>query len=1451
MKVNILIVSQTLALHQYQCLFVNSASSKFKENIYDVLDELTEFITAVGLSTEYIITILGQLGREVLRAVKKLARTREIKIIIIEEPAEEDPSEDCSFVRDLTNEAKKQLFEQHNLKLFGTTIALNNIVRETDSLSLLFNVLEKYDDTDVRENYNFNLQNFEKIKSWYIPRSFVPYSEENREAEQYLTENEITASLLKSVLPLKDEACNLPDDLKCEDNVKVHIFLDEAGYGKSTYFTWLASAISNDNSSMFIVRMNALQYSSDFFYLQALDPKTIHDTEVVRILYRLLHLTLFVCNIHNRAVADFDKEREKADRTAKLLTFSDGKIILDETNPDVSKLPLQELLELRLFQNKFNENKFICLLDGFDEIVPHYKDFVMKYFARLSNFEGIRNLYISTRPYNFREELKQTFSVGKLWRLEPFSQRDRILFLNNYVEHELEGYKKSNEDHKISILEKMYTLTTYSIQEFKIIPLFLHMAAKLSLSKIKIHLNAQKQTTVFKLLVDTKFDQLQVISNFVEEKLRILNHEKAGTIQSTAKYPVQIMKNEEVNKQTKRRHNILGMLVIFNIGVITRLLSDQEQQEAIEFMQDVARSNEKTGIIQDVCDNIPRFTHRIFAEYFTACWLYENRKIIENKSFFRSRSYWTTELHRVRDFHNRMILSDSKGCDIHMAVINQSEHQVRELLSANFSAASVEDAVGRLPLHLAMIYPSRAIENFLISKTPIQSINLQDKLLHWTALDYAFAMRSDTSIKNLLFAGVTVNGDTLLQQIVSNNLKDLMLNAHDYGKWLSNHESYKMVVIKLHLDLIKNLATEKQIDIFSTHKDLDSLTVVEFCVKYNMVGVFKQLMTQIEIREKILADQSQHLLQMAIDSNASEIETYLASQCNMPLLQTNNSAELIAALKSTIKLNQMIPFKIIFQQLCHQLNITVIKDVKIVEDIHDPSNNNIASLDKVDYPKVCCVRSSNNVRLSLPEYDEKDILHKGYLVEALLARAVHEGHIQIVKYIVQKNNMVITNRLIVMVMRLLPKGYTVCHEKSMSAFIYLLDKTTDRNATDDEGRSLLHMTAQNGCFFMLHCMIAKGCDPAEVNTRNGWNVFHYVAFNQDEDRSDNILEFLLKYCGMDWFHHLDTLVDSDKIKTSNNESINTTMNPKNGKNNKLNKNRHALLAMFAIFRKDDLTSLLSDEELQEAIRCMQDVAQGNEKSDIIKGVKGYNPEFTLRIFAEYFAASWIYSNKHRMKSQSFFRSWKYWNGTVQRTRSLFNHMIVRDSEGCDIHMAVINESVQQVRALVSKKKFSSTLVKDSVGRLPLHLAVIGRSKAIKDRLIKNTPLPSINAKDELFEWSALDYAFASGYGITTTDLLTAGAAVNRDTLFQQIISNDIRDLLSNAHNYGKWLHGREKTKKIANQLHIQLVEYLLNEKHLDVFSLREELDTLTILEFCTKHNMVSIVKLLMNQTEHQ
>ena len=77
-----------------------------------------------------------------------------------------------------------------------------------------------------------------------------------------------------------------------------------------------------------------------------------------------------------------------------------------------------------------------------------------------------------------------------------------------------------------------------------------------------------------------------------------------------------------------------------------------------------------------------------------------------------------------------------------------------------------------------------------------------------------------------------------------------------------------------------------------------------------------------------------------------------------------------------------------------------------------------------------------------------------------------------------------------MIMRLLPKGTNVCHKKSIPTFMYLLDHTIDMDSVDDEGRNLMHMAAQNGCFFMMHCLTWMGFNWDNVNASNGWNVFH-------------------------------------------------------------------------------------------------------------------------------------------------------------------------------------------------------------------------------------------------------------------------------------------------------------------------------------------------------------------------
>ncbi|XP_049299988.1 uncharacterized protein LOC125772378 isoform X6 [Anopheles funestus] len=1443
LKLNCLIVSQTLALHQYQCLFVDSSLSHIKENFCDVICELVEFIAAVELSAIYIITILGQQENVILKAIKNYAKTYKTKIIIVEEPMYEDPTEDRLFVRDLTDEAREQLFV-HNLKLSGTTIALKGIVRGDDSLCMLLSVLENYHATNMPSNGNSNLNNFEKIKPWYIPRSCVPYSEDKQDVEQYLVEEEITTAMVQPIISLKNIRSHIPIAFNHEDNVKVHIFLDDAGYGKSTYFTWLASALSEDNASLYVIRMNALQYVNVFVELHAFDPKTLEDVDVIRIFYRLLHLTLFESNINFRSTNELNDEKQKGDRIAKLLKVLNRKIILDDKLISVSKLALEELIQLRVFQRKFNENKFICLLDGFDEIAPHYKDFVMKYFAKLSTFDGIRKLFISTRPYNFRDVLKHVFSGCMMWRLEPFSQRDRIQFLNNYLQYEIQSHKFSSEIHRIQILQTVYLLATNSIQELKIIPLFLHMAITIALSRIRDLLSVERLAVFVDLFQEIKFDQLQIVSNFLEEKLSILNNEQSGTKSFAFKTTIQRKRHDEANIQMKRRFSLLAMLNIFNNGVEIKLLSDKEQQEAVEFMREISQGNEKTGIIRDIRDDVPHFIHRIFAEYFAATWIYANKHLLKSESFFRSVEYWNGALYRTRDFLNRMIIRDSERSDIFIAVINQSEQQVREILSKDSSAAFVKDAAGRLPLHVAVMYRSEEIKQSLLDKMEFQSVNTKDDLFLWTALDYTFAKLNKKTISILLAARAVVHKETILQQILSNNLRNMLIFAQNIEIWAQSNDNLKQIALSLLSEVVEYLINKSHTDILRYHMELDFLTILEFCSKRNMITVFTLFLSRMYSPGRISFQEINQLLQLSVEYGAYDIFKYLTDHINMLFTKLETEEVLISAAKSSIKENLWYLFKHILQQLCFQSKIDMIDEIAIITDDYHPDDSNIPTLVKKHFPKSCCVRSSENVRISLPEYDEKDVLYEGYLVEALLAEAVHEGNLPMVKYIVQKTKTAITNRLIVMVMRLLPKGEEVCHEKSMSAFTYLLERTTDLDSVDEDGRNLLHMTAQNGCFFMLPCLIDKGFDPSGENTKNGWNVFHYVAFDQDEDRTGKILEFLMMKCDMNWFDDLDSLVDSPI------QALDAITNYNTQKVKQLNKQEHAWLAMFVILSKQEYTKLLSGQEVQEAIEIMQAITQGNVRTVIIRDVRDDVPQFTHRIFAEYFAASWIYNNKHLMRSESFFRSWEYWNGELCQTRDFLNRMIVRDCERSDIFMAVINQSEHKVREFLAKDP-SVAFVKDAAGRYPLHIAVLYESLEIKKMLVEKMSLDSINNKDELFQWTALDYAFAIGCKISVKHLLTAKATVDEYVLFQQIISNSLRVLLCLAQEYRINLNFNQHFNMIANRLSICLIQYLLNERNLDVFSRQEELDYMTVLEFCSKRNMIGLFEQFVYQLNIQ
>uniref|UniRef100_A0A182NV37 ANK_REP_REGION domain-containing protein n=1 Tax=Anopheles dirus TaxID=7168 RepID=A0A182NV37_9DIPT len=171
----------------------------------------------------------------------------------------------------------------------------------------------------------------------------------------------------------------------------------------------------------------------------------------------------------------------------------------------------------------------------------------------------------------------------------------------------------------------------------------------------------------------------------------------------------------------------------------------------------------------------------------------------------------------------------------------------------------------------------------------------------------------------------------------------------------------------------------------------------------------------------------------------------------------------------------------------------------------------------------------------------------------------------------------------------------------MGAFQYLVDRTTDLYSVDEEGRNLLHMTAQNGCFFMMHCLIVKGFDPTHTNARNGWNLFHYLACNDDEDDRSS-------------------------------ETVITLSNMRKQNSDKINKQQHALLGILAVFGEECRNKLFTKQERLEAIALLEQLEQEEKTSGIInRKVRNNKPFFKHKIFAEYFAACWMYENKDRMR----------------------------------------------------------------------------------------------------------------------------------------------------------------------------------------------------------------------------
>ncbi|XP_053668058.1 uncharacterized protein LOC128718461 [Anopheles marshallii] len=1089
------ILGQALSQLQHETIIVEGTSEGM-----NILEDLLPYLRDVKPPTIKVITILDKHGLGSVIVNKKLSEKHCQKIVVVQQWSRSSQNEEVFEqiqVKDLSDAALSQLYTPKELTMFGTATPLSSIVGETDDLSLMLNVLELCDQPKLMQNRNLNAQNYENIKQWYIQRHFVSYEQEGTKEEGSNLET-LWFSDIKKFLTEHEEELH-PPGLDDSDGGKVCIFLNDAGLGKTTYFTWLAWRLSILDPSLLVIKFIAMEYSTDFKRLLGRNVQNLEDTQIVRLLYCYNHLALFVPCISKRTITEKDVIRSEAERCAELLTLdSERKIVLEKTN----KLSTEELIELRLFQEKFNSRKIVLILDGFDEIAPCYKDVVMNCFARFSTLDGVRSLYLSSRPYGFAEELRRTFVECRFYRLKPFLGKDVMRSLHKFLFYKLDDYEQYETNHRCDVLNNLYKILKDVLKDIKAVPLFLYIIQTILLPVIKQHVNKETHTISKHMLDSIKVDKLHLVEEVIKRKVHILMTAKIGLNKSAT--VAAEMVEQSLLRDVKERHMLMAMYVFFNENDLKNMLEQKHRDRADEIMKKVNEADEKTGIVIVVQNGVPQFLHRSFAEYYCACWLYENRERFERKSIFPPPTMWSRSFKQIREFFDRFVLRESEDCDLHMALVNRSYEQINEIMRNNPAACTARDKVGRLPLHLLDYTSIRTLERIL-SVTPLNLINEKDQLLGWNALDYAFVFE-DWNFIAKFFKGVQSpfnlmqpNMDNLFQQVCSNDLEALLVKGNKYVNILEQYLN-RTDLAKLSERVAKYLVEKKQIDVHSPLAALNSLSVLERVVPMDNLLMFRQLVTESG-SQSLTNDRAIRLLQLSLKEKALKISRYLIEQhpCLEPM--TTGNPDLFYRAEKAIENNHMELFKTIFSQFCTDQRIECVEEEDFINEFVINKDNTL----KIDIPfKNHCCQKSFHVNVD-------------FKITGLLGLVIHHGNAQMVNYMLRKTEMVLTVELIIVILQQFQthNSGNENHENCMSAYQCLFNKFSD---VEKAGLIKRLINRQLVCVYMLPSLIPIGFVPKELNIKTARMWFELLLCNNRGYSSANILVYLQHRLIVDCFN---------------------------------------------------------------------------------------------------------------------------------------------------------------------------------------------------------------------------------------------------------------------------------------------------------------------------------------------
>lgn len=351
---------------------------------------------------------------------------------------------------------------------------------------------------------------------------------------------------------------------------KIIVLSEVAGMGKTTTLTNVSNKIKGNHSDLWVLKINLNQHT-----------------------YLLQEELAYRCS---------NKARFTSQNKHAVINF-----IVD----NILKTYCKTHIEAELLRLCFRlENKIVLLFDSFDEISPDYEDIIVDLITGLVDVPGIRQIWITTRLTSVAL-LERKFGVLP-FNLQSFNVDEQV----RYVRKSWENKSKVDEKNKIktaaaSLVEHFNAAINDSTKKFTGIPLITCMLADVYFDKF---LKYCKSGVLF-WKFDNKTDLVALYEHFINYKFRIYENDKKQILSSNVGV---IYDSKKLRDNFIEMHEYVALYTLLQKSDFYLLLSESQRSKMTDFICEVEKGIERTGIVNLILHGKPEFIHRTFAEFFVA-----------------------------------------------------------------------------------------------------------------------------------------------------------------------------------------------------------------------------------------------------------------------------------------------------------------------------------------------------------------------------------------------------------------------------------------------------------------------------------------------------------------------------------------------------------------------------------------------------------------------------------------------------------------------------------------------------------------------------------------------------------------------------------------------------------------------------------------------------------------